>query len=113
MTCNGSIDIIGSSQLVADTPPMQAVELLNRFFAVIVEEVGRRQGLVNKFKAMRRWPCSARRSDSSSPATQHCRRRGPWHLDCEEYLKARPGLVWPPAKWLPATSAPSSGSNTP
>ena len=44
------VDIIGSSQLVADMPPIQAVELLNRFFAVIVEEVDRYRGLVNKFQ---------------------------------------------------------------
>ena len=44
------VDIIGSSQLVADMPPIDAVELLNRFFAVVVEEVDRHHGLVNKFQ---------------------------------------------------------------
>lgn len=44
------IDIIGSTRLVAHTPPIDAVELLNRFFEVIVEEVDRHQGLVNKFQ---------------------------------------------------------------
>lgn len=44
------VDIIGSTQLVGGVRPTDAVELLNRFFAVIVEEVDRRQGLLNKFQ---------------------------------------------------------------
>jgi adenylate cyclase len=44
------VDVIGSSQLVARMPPIEVVELLNRFFAVIVEEVDRNHGLVNKFE---------------------------------------------------------------
>lgn len=44
------VDIVGSTTLVASRPPMEVVELLNRFFAVIVEEVDRHHGLVNKFE---------------------------------------------------------------
>jgi len=44
------VDIVGSTQLVARAAPIEAVELLNRFFAVIVEEVDRHHGLVNKFQ---------------------------------------------------------------
>jgi adenylate cyclase len=44
------VDVIGSSQLVASKPPIEVVELLNRFFAVIVEEIDRHHGLVNKFE---------------------------------------------------------------
>jgi adenylate cyclase len=44
------VDIVGSTKLVASRPPMEVVELLNRFFAVIVEEVDRHHGLVNKFE---------------------------------------------------------------
>lgn len=44
------IDIVGSTRLVSTMPPIQVVELLNRFFAVIVEEVDRQNGLVNKFE---------------------------------------------------------------
>ncbi len=44
------IDIVGSTKLVSTLPPIQVVELLNRFFAVIVEEVDRNNGLVNKFE---------------------------------------------------------------
>src|ERR1700756_3828624 len=32
------VDIIGSTKLVKSKPPMEGVNLLNRFFAVIVEE---------------------------------------------------------------------------
>jgi class 3 adenylate cyclase len=44
------IDIIGSTQLVTSRPAADVVQLLNRFFAVIVEEVDRHHGLVNKFE---------------------------------------------------------------
>ena len=44
------VDIIGSTQLVTGRPAADVVEVLNRFFAVIVEEVDRHRGLVNKFE---------------------------------------------------------------
>ena len=44
------VDILGSTQLVTSRPAAEVVQLLNRFFAVIVEEVDRHCGLVNKFE---------------------------------------------------------------
>ncbi|OBF57902.1 hypothetical protein A5787_23940 [Mycobacterium sp. 852002-50816_SCH5313054-b] len=44
------IDIVGSTQLVTTQPPTHVVEVLNRFFAIVVEEVDRHCGLVNKFE---------------------------------------------------------------
>ncbi len=44
------IDIVGSTQLVTSQPPAEVVALLNRFFTIVVEEVDRRCGLVNKFE---------------------------------------------------------------
>lgn len=44
------VDIVGSTKLVTSRPPIEVVELLNRFFTVIVEEVDRNGGLVNKFE---------------------------------------------------------------
>src|ERR1700756_2015298 len=44
------IDIVGSTQLVTSRPPTEVVQVLNRFFAVVVEEVDRHHGLVNKFE---------------------------------------------------------------
>jgi adenylate cyclase len=44
------IDIVGSTQLVTTQPPAEVVALLNRFFAIVVEEVDRHCGLVNKFE---------------------------------------------------------------
>jgi adenylate cyclase len=44
------IDIIGSTQLVTSRPAVEVVELLNRFFEVVVEEVDNHHGLVNKFE---------------------------------------------------------------
>ncbi len=44
------IDVVGSTKMVTSRPPMEVVDLLNRFFSVIVEEVDRHRGLVNKFE---------------------------------------------------------------
>jgi adenylate cyclase len=44
------IDIVGSTQLVTSQPPTEVVQVLNRFFAIVVEEVDRHNGLVNKFE---------------------------------------------------------------
>jgi len=44
------IDIIGSTKLVTSRPAAEIVQLLNRFFGIIVEEVDRHCGLVNKFE---------------------------------------------------------------
>ena len=44
------VDIIGSTQLVTGRPATEVVDLLNRFFAVVVEEVDRHHGFVNKFE---------------------------------------------------------------
>lgn len=43
------IDLIGSTGYASDRPATEVVEMLNRFFTVIVEEVERHNGLVNKF----------------------------------------------------------------
>jgi adenylate cyclase len=43
------VDVEGSTKLAATRPPMEVVELLNRFFAVIVDEVDRHHGSLNKF----------------------------------------------------------------
>ncbi len=44
------VDIVGSTQLVTSRPAAEVVQLLNRFFAVVVDEVDRHCGLVNKFE---------------------------------------------------------------
>lgn len=44
------VDVVGSTKLVSTRPPQEVVALLNRFFSVIVEEVDRHRGLVNKFE---------------------------------------------------------------
>ena len=44
------IDIVGSTQLVTSRPPAEVVAVLNRVFGIVVEEVDRHRGLVNKFE---------------------------------------------------------------
>ena len=44
------VDLVGSTSLAAERPPREVVALLNDFFAVVVEVVGRHGGWVNKFE---------------------------------------------------------------
>ena len=44
------IDLVASTQLVTSQPPAEVVRFLNRFFAIVVDEVDRHSGLVNKFE---------------------------------------------------------------
>ncbi len=44
------IDIIGSTRLAATTPPREVVNLLNKFFDVVVDEVDKHGGIINKFE---------------------------------------------------------------
>jgi len=44
------IDIVGSTALAASRPPQDVVDLLNRFFDVVVDEVDRGGGVINKFE---------------------------------------------------------------
>lgn len=44
------IDIVGSTQLVTSRPPVEVVAVLNQFFGIVVDEVDRHRGLVNKFE---------------------------------------------------------------
>ena len=43
------VDLVGSTELAAQRPPAEVVQLLNRFFALVVSEVDRQGGFVNKF----------------------------------------------------------------
>ena len=43
------VDLVGSTAYAADHPAEEVVEMLNRFFGVVVDEVDRHGGLVNKF----------------------------------------------------------------
>jgi adenylate cyclase len=44
------VDVVGSTELAASRPPQEVVELLNRFFRIVVEVVEEHRGLVNKFE---------------------------------------------------------------
>ncbi|WP_460793620.1 adenylate/guanylate cyclase domain-containing protein, partial [Nocardioides pacificus] len=43
------VDLVGSTTYAEQHPPAEVVAMLNRFFSIIVEEVDRHGGLVNKF----------------------------------------------------------------
>ncbi len=44
------VDIVGSTQMISNRPAAEVVKVLNRFFGVIVDEVDRHCGLLNKFE---------------------------------------------------------------
>ncbi|MBF6133343.1 adenylate/guanylate cyclase domain-containing protein [Nocardia otitidiscaviarum] len=44
------IDVIGSTAMTATRPPHEIVTILNEFFGIVVDEVERHGGLVNKFE---------------------------------------------------------------
>ncbi|MCA1008831.1 adenylate/guanylate cyclase domain-containing protein [Rhodococcus hoagii] len=44
------VDLVGSTELAATRPPGEVVDLLNRFFEVVVDEVDHQGGFVNKFE---------------------------------------------------------------
>ena len=44
------VDVVGSTALAASTPPQRVVELLNRFFAEVVDAVEGQGGWINKFE---------------------------------------------------------------
>lgn len=43
------VDLVGSTELAAVRAPAEVVQLLNRFFEIVVDEVDRHGGFVNKF----------------------------------------------------------------
>lgn len=44
------VDVVGSTRIAATRPPTEVVEVLNRFFGVVVDEVHAHDGFVNKFQ---------------------------------------------------------------
>ncbi len=43
------VDLVGSTTYATENPPADVVAMLNRFFGVVVDEVDRQHGIVNKF----------------------------------------------------------------
>lgn len=44
------VDLVGSTEMAVQLPPQEVVRLLNGFFGVVVEVVGRHGGSINKFE---------------------------------------------------------------
>ncbi len=65
------IDIVGSTTMAATIPAPEMVAILNRFFGIVVDEVERHGGLVNKFEgdaALAVFGTPARLSDAAGAA---------------------------------------------
>ena len=61
------VDVVGSTKLVSTRPPKEVVDLLNRFFAVIVEEVDRHHGHGQQVRGRRRAGDLRRAGDPGQP----------------------------------------------
>ncbi|HEY8769443.1 MAG TPA: adenylate/guanylate cyclase domain-containing protein [Thermoleophilaceae bacterium] len=71
------VDIVGSTSMALDMPPTQVVQLLNRFFTVVVEVVEDEGGLVDKFQgdaAMCVFGTPVSRDDPAGDALRAARR---------------------------------------
>ncbi len=96
------VDIIGSTQLVTSRPATEVVDLLNRFFAVIVDEVDRHHGFVNKFEgdaalAVFGAPIPPRQPRGRGAGRRAARSPSAFATRCPS---ARPASAWPPApRW--------------
>jgi adenylate cyclase len=44
------VDLVGSTELASERSPSDVVEVLNRFFGIVVDVVEKRNGMVNKFE---------------------------------------------------------------
>ena len=109
------VDIVGSTRLAVEVPPAEVVEVLNRFFAVVVATVDDHGGWINKFQgdaALAVFGAPGDRADPAGSALAAARalaRRLPVEVpDCRGRRSA-----WPSALRWPATSAPRSASSTP
>ena len=108
------VDLVGSTRLAAERPPHEVVALLNRFFAIVVDAVGRHGGWVNKFEGDAALVVfGAPVADDACATSALAAAR-----DLDECLRARAARARrrasasPPARRWPATSAPSTGWST-
>jgi adenylate cyclase len=62
------VDIVGSTRLAVELSPTEVVDLLNRFFAVVVETVDAHHGWINKFEGDAALAVFGAFGDRSDPA---------------------------------------------
>ena len=70
------IDLVNSTQLAATREPHEVAEVLNEFFRIVVEEVDKHDGLINKFQgdaALAVFGAPLRMDDSASTALRTAR----------------------------------------
>lgn len=108
------VDLVGSTSYATEHSPAEVVQVLNRFFGVVVEEVGRQHGLVNKFIGDAVLATFGAPSSSTTTPVTHWRRRARsragWRRRCPRWGR---GSGSPPVMPWPATSVTSPASSTP
>ncbi|EUA01687.1 putative adenylate and Guanylate cyclase catalytic domain protein [Mycobacterium kansasii 824] len=90
------------------------MQLLNRFFAVVIDEIDRHRGLVNKFQGDASLAIFGAPTTLTDPKTRPWPPHAPSPNDWPtKFPSARRASAWHRDKWSPAMSAPTNGSNTP
>ncbi len=108
------VDLVGSTTYATEHSPAEVVEMLNRFFAVVVDEVDRHHGLVNKFigdAVLAIFGAPVELPDHAAQALAAARAMAAGSpTRCP---RSAPASAWPPARSSPATSGTGAGSSTP
>ena len=89
------VDIIGSTALAEDRPPEEVVELLNRFFDVVIDVVHEHDGWINKFEgdaALAVWGAPADLDDKYTAVLRAARTMGKRLTDEVPEIKAGIGV---------------------
>jgi len=76
------VDVIGSTSLAAERAPDDVVQLLNRFFGIVVDVAQEHDGWSTSSRAMERCACSARPPTWTIRPAARFRRRANWTGAC-------------------------------
>ncbi len=108
------VDIVGSTQIVTAKPATEVVSLLNRFFAVVVDEVDRHHGLINKFEGDATLAIFGAPNHLEQPENEAlAAARAILYRLSAEVPEIRAGIGVAAARSWPETSAPRNDSSTP
>ena len=107
------IDLVGSTQLAATHEPHEVAAVLNEFFRMVVDQVDRHDGLINKFQgdaALAVFGAPLRTTDPAVGRTVHRAHAGCRTAHDSQWISASGYLR---ARCSPATSARRTATSTP
>ncbi len=108
------VDIIGSTTMTATRPADEIVAILNGFFGIVVDEVERYGGLLNKFEGDAALAVFGTPGSCRTPRVRRSRPRGPFDAGCPpRQPNSTPESASRRVEWWPAMSARISATNSP